>query len=284
MEDAIRKADVLIEALPYIRKFHNKIIVIKYGGSILGDEKIRKAVLEDLVFLNYMGLRVILVHGGGPNISERMRSSGQKANFVDGIRVTDEATLKIVEEELKKLNDTIVAELKDLGGNAVSLNGKDNILISEKKLGKVDLGLVGNIVDVNIKVIKNLLEQSKIVVLLPMGSGKDAATVYNINADEAAASVSAKLDAEKLVLLTNVKGIMRNSEDPNSFFSTLTQSEVQGLMDDKIIQSGMIPKVNACIEALNRGVKKTHIVDACTSHALLLEIFTDKGIGTEIIA
>ncbi len=283
MQEAIRKADVLIEALPYIRKFHNKIVVIKYGGSILGDEKIRKAVLEDLVFLNYMGLRVILVHGGGPNISEKMRAAGHKAIFVDGIRVTDEPTLKIVEEELKKLNDTIVEELVELGGNVASLNGKNNLLISEKKLGKVDLGLVGEIVDVNTKIIKDLLEKNKIVVLLPLGAGKDG-TTYNVNADEAAASVSAKLDAEKLVLLTNVKGIMRNPEDPNSFFSTLTKNEVQGLMDDKIIQSGMIPKVTACMEALNRGVKKTHIVDACTSHALLLEIFTDKGIGTEIIA
>lgn len=283
MEEAIKKADVLVEALPYIRKFKNKIIVIKYGGSILGEEKIRNGVLEDIVFLNFMGLKPVLVHGGGPNISERMRATGKKTDFVDGMRVTDEETLLVVEEELKKLNLTIVQEIIALGAEAVGLNGKDkNLIQAEKKKAKVDLGLVGNIVDINTAAIVAELEANKICVVLPMGRGSDKKT-YNVNADEAASSIASSLKAEKFVLLTNVKGIMRNPEDPHSFISHLTREKVEGLIDEKVIQTGMIPKVKACINALDKGVKKTHIVDACIPHALLLEIFTDKGIGTEIV-
>ncbi len=286
MEDAIRKADVLIEALPYIKRFHKKVIIIKYGGSILGDENIRAGVLEDIVFLNFMGLRTILVHGGGPNISERMRASGKKTEFVEGMRVTDEETLQMVEEELLVLNELIVKEINQLGAKAIGLNGKDNDLIQvEKKKtkeGNVDIGLVGHIKTINIQLLDSELKKDKVVVILPMGKGKDKKT-YNVNADEVASSIAVNIGAEKFVLLTNVKGIMRNSEDPHSFISTLTTEEIQGLIDSKIIQQGMIPKVNACVEALNGGVKKTHIIDARTPHALLLEIFTDQGIGTEII-
>ena len=283
MEEAIKKADVLVEALPYIRKFKDKVIVIKYGGSILGEEKIRKGVLEDIVFLNFMGLRPVLVHGGGPNISERMRATGKKTDFVDGMRVTDEQTLMVVEEELRKLNETIVSEIIALGAQAVGLNGKEkNLIQAEKKKAKVDLGLVGNIVGINEEVIRVELQADKICVVLPMGKGADRKT-YNVNADEAASSIASSLRAEKFVLLTNVKGIMRNPEDPHSFISHLTREKAEGLINDKVIQSGMIPKVKACIGALDKGVKKTHIVDACIPHALLLEIFTDKGIGTEIV-
>ncbi len=283
MEEAIKKADVLIEALPYIKKFHKKIIVIKYGGSILGDEKIRKGVLEDIVFLNFMGLRPVLVHGGGPNISERMRQEGKKAEFIDGMRVTDEETLGVVEEELQSINDLIVKEISEQEAKAVGLNGRDkNIIQAEKKKAKIDLGLVGHIVGIESEPILEELRKDKIVVILPMGRGKDKKT-YNVNADEAAAAIAAGLEAEKLVLLTNVKGIMRNSDDPHSFLSTLTISEAKGLGDEKIIQEGMIPKVSACINALEQGVKKTHIIDARTPHGLLLEIFTDQGVGTEII-
>lgn len=283
MEDAIRKADVLIEALPYIKRFHKKVIVIKYGGSILGDENIRAGVLEDIVFLNFMGLRPILVHGGGPNISERMRSSGIKTEFVEGMRVTDEETLKLVEEELQVLNELIVKELDELGAKAVGLNGKDGDLIQvEKKKTKIDIGLVGHIKGINAELLENELKRDKVAVILPMGRGKDK-KAYNVNADEVAASIAANMQAEKLVLLTNVKGIMRNADDASSFFSTLTVDEVKGLIEDKVIQEGMIPKVMACVDALNAGVKKTHIIDARTPHGLLLEIFTDQGIGTEII-
>ncbi|MFA6129925.1 MAG: acetylglutamate kinase [Candidatus Omnitrophota bacterium] len=283
MEEAIRKAEVLIEALPYIKKFHKKVIVIKYGGSIMGDAKIRNGVLEDIVFLNFMGLRTILVHGGGPNISDRMRASGKKTEFVEGMRVTDEETLQLVEEELLVLNEMIVKEINDLGAKAVGLNGKDNDLIQvEKKKTKIDIGLVGNIKEINTELLNEELKKDKVVVVLPMGRGKDKKT-YNVNADEAAASIAASIQAEKFVLMTNVKGIMRNAEDKNSFISTLTVEEVNGLIEHKVIQQGMIPKVNACVSALSGGVKKTHIIDARTPHGLLLEIFTDKGIGTEII-
>jgi len=283
MEEAIRKADILIEALPYIKEFHKKTIVIKYGGSILGEEKIRAGVLEDIVFLSFMGLRPVLVHGGGPNISERLRLSGKKSEFVEGMRVTDEETLGIVEEELKSLNDIIVKEINELGAKAVGLNGKDDKLIqAQKKNTHIDLGLVGCISGINTELIWAELKKDKIAVILPMGSGKDKKT-YNVNADEAAASIAGALGAEKFVLLTNVKGILRNPEDPHSFLSTLNQQEVCGLIEENIIQQGMIPKVKACICALESGVKKTHIIDARIPHGLLLEIFTDKGIGTEIL-
>jgi len=286
MEEAIRKADVLIEALPYIKRFHKKVIVIKYGGSILGDEKIRNSILEDIVFLSFMGLRPILVHGGGPNISDRMRALGKKTEFVEGMRVTDEETLQLVEEELEVLNGLIVKELNDLGVKAIGLNGKnDNLIRVEKKKingGQVDIGLVGQIKDINTELLTEELKRDKVLVILPMGHGSDKKT-YNVNADEVASSIASSMQAEKFVLLTNVKGIMRNSEDDRSFISTLTVDEVNGLITNKIIQQGMIPKVMACVEALEGGVKKTHIIDARTPHGLLLEIFTDQGIGTEII-
>jgi len=281
MEEAIRKADVLIEALPYIKKCHNKTIVSKYGGSILGEEKIRKGVLEDIVFLSFMGLKPVLVHGGGPNISDRLRAAKVKTEFIDGMRVTDESTLKVVEEELQELNDMIVEEINKLGGKAVGLNGKNGIIHASKKKAKVDLGLVGQIAEVDAQKILGELK-NKIVVVLPMGCGKDN-TVYNVNADEAASSVASAVEAEKLVLLTNVLGIMRIPDDNRSFLSTLTEEEAKKLIEEKIIQQGMIPKVNACFNALDKGVKKTHIIDARIPHALLLEIFTDKGVGTEII-
>ena len=283
MEEAIKKADVLLEALPYIKKFHRKSIVIKYGGSILSEEKIRRSVLEDIVFLNLMGLRPVLVHGGGPNISERVRASGKKAEFLDGIRVTDEDTLIVVEEELQSLNDLLVKELSELGAKAIGLNGKDKKIIQvEKKKAKIDLGLVGHIVGINSEPILEELKKDRVAVILPMGRDADKIT-YNVNADEVAASIAASLEAEKLVLLTNVKGIMRNGDDPSSFISTLTTEEASGLINDNIIQQGMIPKVEACITALGNGVKKTHIIDARIPHGLLLEIFTDQGIGTEIL-
>jgi len=282
MEEAIKKADVLIEALPYIKRFHNKPVVIKYGGSILGEEKIRKGVLEDIVFLSFMGLRPVLVHGGGPNISDRMRSAGKKTEFVDGMRVTDEETLSVVEEELQKLNELIVEEMSDIGGRVAGLIFFFNDTTStEKKKAKIDLGYVGDIVRIDQGAISSELEKHKVAVVLPMGLGPDGKG-YNVNADEAASHIAVALGAEKLVLLTNVKGIMRNPDDPASFISAINIKEARELMRDKVIQQGMIPKVDACIEALVSGVKKTHIIDARIPHGLLLEIFTDQGVGTEI--
>jgi len=282
MQEAIKKADVLIEALPYIKKFHKKIVVIKYGGSILGDEKIRRGVLEDIVFLNFMGLRPALVHGGGPNISERMRATGKRTEFVDGMRVTDEETLHLVEEELENLNKVIVQEINELGAKATGLSGKDEVIQAEKKKAKIDLGLVGQITSINNDVVLAEIRKERIPVVLPMGKGKDR-KIYNVNADEAAAHIACALEAEKFVLLTNVKGIMRNADDPNSFISTLTIEEARALIKDNVVSQGMIPKVNACIASLEGGVRKTHIIDARTPHGLLLEIFTDQGVGTEIV-
>lgn len=283
MEEAIRKADVLIEALPYIRRFHKKIVVIKYGGSILGEERIRRNVLEDIVFLSFTGMKVILVHGGGPDISQRMRTKGKKAEFIEGMRVTDTETLAVVEEELNKLNTLLIKEIAGLGGRAEGLSGKDSQLIQvNKKKAKIDLGLVGEITNINQEFFIDSLKREGILVVCPMGSGADK-KVYNVNADEAASWISAALKAEKLVLLTNVKGIMRNPDDPNSFLSSLTAQEARNLIKDEVIQEGMIPKVDACMRAINKGVKKAHIIDARIPHALLLEIFTDSGIGTEIV-
>lgn len=283
MEEAIKKAEVLIEALPYIKKFHKKIIVVKYGGSILRDERIRKGVLEDIVFLSFMGLKPVLVHGGGPNISERMRKNGKKAQFVDGVRVTDEETLLVVEEELEEINDLIVKELVQLGAQAVGLHGKDKNLIQvEKKQSQQDLGFVGNVTEINTACIFAEIDRDNVAVILPMGKGKDR-HLYNVNADESAAAISGALGAEKFVLLTNVAGILRTADDPASLISTLTASEAEGLIENKVVSEGMIPKVRASIDAVNKGVKKTHIIDARIPHGLLLEIFTDEGIGTEII-
>lgn len=283
MEEAIKKADILIEALPYIKEFHKKITVIKYGGSILGEDRIRKGVLEDIVFLSYMGLRPVLVHGGGPNISDRLRRSGKKSDFVDGMRITNEETLKIVEEELGALNKKIIKEIEELGGRAKSFGMDINsILKVEKRKSKIDLGLVGKMVSVDTEQILKEIPKHIIPVICPMG--KDLKGIkYNINADEAAYFVACSLRAIKFVLLTNVRGVMRDIDDEDSFLSTIKESEAKKLIKDKVIQEGMIPKIEACFRAIDGGVKKAHIIDARIPHALLLEIFTDKGIGTEII-
>jgi acetylglutamate kinase len=283
MEEAIKKADVLIEALPYIKRFHRKVVVIKYGGSILGEERIRRSVLEDIVFLSFIGMRVILVHGGGPNISERMRSKGKTSEFIEGMRVTDEDTLRVVKEELDKLNTLVIREITELGGKVEGISGEENRFIQvKKKRARIDLGLVGEVININKTFLLGRLKRGKILIICPMGIANDK-RVYNVNADEVAACISESLKAEKFVLLTNVKGIMRNSDDPSSFLSSLTAQEAGKLIRDRVIQEGMIPKVQACIQAINNGVKKAHIIDARIPHALLLEIFTDTGVGTEII-
>lgn len=279
MQNIIKKANILIEALPYIRAFRKKVVVIKYGGSILAEDKIRKSVLEDIVFLNFIGLRPVLVHGGGPYISNRMKKIGKKAKFVEGMRVTDKQTLKIVNDELGKLNKKIVNEIKALRADVIGLSGKEDIVGVRKKK---NLGFVGKIVRVKHGSISKHLNKDCVVVICPMGIDRNG-QIHNINADEVASSVASKLKAEKLVILTNVKGIMYNIKNGSSLISHLTIKRVKSLIKKRVIQQGMIPKVEACLHALNKGVRKTHIVDARTTHALLLEIFTDKGIGSEII-
>lgn len=282
MEESIKKADILIEALPYIKRFRGKIFVIKYGGSIFGDERVREAVLEDMLFLSFVGIKIILVHGGGPNISDRLKKEGKKTDFYEGMRVTDEYTLNVVKEELDKLNAQVVKELSHHGVKIEGISGEQkNIIKAEKKKAKKNLGFVGQVASIGTRQIKELLAQDGIVVISPMGKG-EGKNIYNINADEAAEAIASSLKAEKFVLFTNVKGIMRDSTNPESLIPSLTVKEVNQLIKENIIQSGMIPKVKACVNALKSGVSKTHIIDAKLPHALLLEIFTDKGIGTEI--
>lgn len=282
MESIIRKAGVLVEAIPYIHAFRRKIFVIKYGGSILDNDAIRKYVLEDIVFLSYVGIRIILVHGGGPFISTRLKESGIKPVFHDGIRVTDRHTLNIVSEELDKLNKKIVSEIKELKGDATGLKGQENIIHVEKKRAAQELGFVGTIKTIEKKAIQEHLRRGRITVISPMGISVQRQT-HNVNADEVASAIASSMKAEKLVLLTNVTGVMRKADNPESLISTLQADEIENLIKEKIIEGGMIPKVESGLKALLGGVKKTHIIDARMRHALLLEIFTDRGIGTQII-
>ena len=282
MEHIIRKAGVLVEAIPYIHAFRRRIFVIKYGGSILDNDAIRKYVLEDIVFLSYVGIRIILVHGGGPFISTRLKESGIKPIFHDGIRVTDRHTLNIVSEELDKLNKKIVSELKDLKGDVTGLKGEENIIHVEKKRAAKELGFVGTIKNIEKQAIREHLKRGRITVISPMGVSVEQQP-HNVNADEVASAIASSMKAEKLVLLTNVTGVMRKADDPESLISTLQANEIKNLIKENIIQGGMIPKVESCLKALLGGVKKTHIIDARLRHALLLEIFTDCGIGTQII-
>jgi acetylglutamate kinase len=282
MENIIKKAAVLVEAIPYIHAFRRKVFVVKYGGSILEDAKIRRYVFEDLVFLSYVGIRTILVHGGGPHISAKLKEAGIKPEFHEGIRVTDEKTLAVVTEELDKLNKQIVSEIKALKGDVTGLRGDENIIHVEKKKATKELGFVGTIQTVDKRSMEEHLHRGHITVVSPLGMSTEKQT-HNVNADEVASAIATSLGAEKLVLLTNVQGVLRNPEDPASLLSSLTAAEVKKLIQQKIIQGGMIPKVTACLETLNGGVKKAHIIDARLQHALLLEIFTDRGIGTQIL-
>ena len=281
IENVIKKAGVLVEAIPYIHAFRRKIFVIKYGGSILYDDSIRKNVLEDIVFLSYVGIRIILIHGGGPHINKRLDELGKKAEFHEGIRVTDKHTLQVVSEELDKLNKQIVEEIKALKGDVTGLKGEENIIHVEKKKASRELGFVGTIKAIEKNAINEHIKMGHITVISPMGISCEKQP-HNVNADEVASAISVSMQAEKFVLLTNVQGVMQDSNDPNSLISTLTSKQVDDLKEQKIINGGMIPKVDSCIQALSGGVPKAHIVDARTQHALLLEIFTDRGIGTQI--
>jgi len=282
MQDIIKKTEVLLEALPYINAFRKKVFVIKYGGSILDDPEIRSNIFQDIIFLSYVGIRTILVHGGGPHISSRLKATGKEAVFHDGIRVTDKETLKIVSEELGKLNHQIVEEFKTLNGDVTGLKGHENIIYVEKKQAPKDLGFVGTITAVEKETIEEHLHKGLITVLSPMGVSTDQQP-HNVNADEVASAIAISLKAEKLVFFTNVPGVLRNPAEPDSLISTLNARTIKNLIEEEVIAAGMIPKVKAGLEAVSLGVTKTHIIDAQVKHALLLEIFTDKGIGTQIV-
>ncbi len=282
MESIIKKAGVLVEAIPYIHAFRRKVFVIKYGGSILENEAIRRNIFQDIIFLSYVGIRTILVHGGGPHISSRLKESGIKPEFHDGIRVTDKATLRIVSEELDKLNKQIVREINDLKGDVTGLMGDENIVYVKTKKASKDLGFVGTITSIEKEALETHLKHGHITVVSPLGISVEKQT-HNINADEVASAIANSMQAEKLVLLTNVQGVMRDINDPGSLISTLTVDDVSSLIEQSVIEGGMIPKVKACMDAVLGGVKKAHVIDARIAHALLLEIFTDLGIGTQIV-
>ncbi len=291
MESAVAKAQILVEALPYIRSFFGKTIVVKYGGAAMVEEKLKEEVAQDIVLMRYVGMRPVIVHGGGPQIGEAMAKAGLTPTFIDGLRVTDPETMRIVETVLVgSINQELVALINRSGGSAVGLSGKDGGLIKARKAthirGKgenvefVDLGLVGEVVAVNPKVVLSLEEAGFIPVIAPTGVDEEG-TTYNINADLAAGEIAAALTAEKLILLTDTDGI-RDRE--GRLCSTLNRGEVEQLIGGGVISKGMIPKVKACLRALEGGVRKTHIINGKIPHALLLELFTAEGVGTEVLA
>ncbi|MDP3786564.1 MAG: acetylglutamate kinase [Candidatus Omnitrophota bacterium] len=284
MQDIIKKADVLIEALPYIRKFKGTTFVIKAGGSMMESRDIIGGIFEDIIFLSCVGIKPVLIHGGGSRINAGMKKAGLQPRFIDGLRVTDAKAIKIVDEVLTDTSAEIAGHIEELGGKAKVLSGKKFRVIKAEKVkhkGK-DIGFIGRVSSVDVRPIKKALESGAIPVISPVGRGKDG-KAYNINADQAASEIAAALKAEKFVLITDTKGILMDESDEETLISTLRRKEAEGLIKRGIIRSGMIPKVKAVIAALNKGVEKTHIIDGRLDHAILLEIFTDKGIGTEII-
>ncbi len=283
LQESIGKANVLIEALRYIKEFYGKTIVIKYGGNAMIDEDLKEKVILDIVLMKYVGMNPVIIHGGGPEISQVMEKMGKEARFVQGLRVTDRETMDIAEMVLGKINKGIVALINQHGAKAVGLSGKDAGLISaEKYQADVDIGFVGRVARIDPQIINVLDREGFIPVITSIGVGSDGQT-YNINADSVAGEIAAALKAEKLMMLTDVRGIMKDQNDAGSLISTLKISEIQPLTESDVISGGMLPKVEACVTALRGDVKKTHIIDGRISHSLLLEIFTERGIGTEIV-
>ena len=283
MEESIRKADILIEALPYLQAFRGKVMVVKYGGSAVDNPVAMKGILQDLVFLSAVGIHAVLVHGGGPMITRKLSAAGKTSAFIDGMRVTDRDTIRVVHQELTAVNKRLVAQVKELSGHAEGLGPSRRVVVAEPHPRAAELGFVGVVKTIHTGPLRELFARHAIPVVSPVGVATDNGQLYNINADDVACEVAAGLKAEKLVLLTNVRGILRQANDQHSLMSTLSVKDARTLMERGVIQEGMIPKVTACIDALRHGVKKTHIIDASIPHAMLLEIFTKQGIGTEII-
>lgn len=278
------KAEVLIEALPYIQRFNRKIIVVKYGGSAMVDEELKKNVIQDVVLLKLVGFKPIIVHGGGKEISKWVGKIGMEPHFVNGLRVTDADTMEVAEMVLNKVNKELVSLIESLGVKAVGISGKDGGLLHvDKRLadGK-DIGYVGNIKHVNPKILYDLLEKDFLPVICPIGMDDDYNS-YNINADDAACEVAKALAAEKLAFLTDIEGVYRDPKDPDSLISELKVHEAEALIADGNVGGGMIPKLTGCIDAIENGVSRVHILDGRIPHCLLLEIFTNKGIGTAIL-
>ena len=285
----MKDIDVLIEALPYIKKFHDKKILIKYGGHAMVDDEAKSSTARDTVLLKYVGMKPLIVHGGGPEISRSMDKLGKEPKFIKGLRVTDEETMEIIEMVLVgKISTEIVSELIKHDGEAIILSGKDSSLIFAHKKGAskideeiVDLGLVGEVDCVNTDLLEMFIENDYIPVISPVGIDEDGNSL-NLNADTAAGEVASAIDAEKLIILTDVPGVLRDPNDPDSLIQKIRISEVPKLIEEGIISGGMIPKIETCVKAIENGVKSCHIIDGRKKHSLLLEIFTTDGIGTMI--
>lgn len=280
----MEKAQVLIEALPYIQRFNRKIIVVKYGGSAMIDKELKKHVIQDVTLLKLVGFKPIIVHGGGKEISRWVEKTGMQPEFVNGLRKTDAATMEIAEMVLNKVNKSLVQMVEELGVNAIGLSGKDGGLLRvEKKYSDgQDIGYVGEITEVNPKILEDLLERDFLPIVCPIGMDANYET-YNINADDAACAIAQAVQAEKLAFLTDIEGVYKDPADKSTLISELTVSEARELIADGFIGGGMLPKLNNCMEAIEKGVSRVHILDGRIAHCLLLEIFTNKGIGTAIL-
>ena len=285
INEVINKANILLEALPYIQHFNRKIIVIKYGGSCMVDEDLKQNVIKDVVLLKLVGFKPIIVHGGGKEISFWVEKFGGETKFINGLRYTDKNTMEIADMVLNKINKSLVQNVEKLGIKAIGINGKDGGLlkVKKKKVDGADLGYVGEITEVNNTILYDLLEKDYLPIVCPIGYDDNFDT-YNVNADDAALSIAKSVKAEKLTFLTDVEGIAKDINDKSSFISELTVSEANELIKENIVGGGMLPKLNNCIDAINNGVKNVHILDGRLKHSLLLEIFTNKGIGTVLKA
>ena len=284
MQEVLKKAEVLIEALPYIQKFNRKIIVVKYGGSAMSNEELKRNVIQDVTLLKLVGFKPIIVHGGGKEISRWVGKVGKEAQFVNGLRVTDEETMEIAEMVLGKVNKSLVTMVQEIGVKAVGISGKDGglLTVDKKYADGQDIGFVGDIREVNPKVLYDLLEKDFLPIVAPIGLDEEFRT-YNINADDAACAIAKAVGADKLVFLTDIEGLYRDINDKSSFISRLTASEAEELIGEGVIGGGMLPKLNNCTAAIRNGVNRVHILDGRIPHCLLLEIFTNSGVGTAII-
>lgn len=284
MEKVLAKAEVLIEALPYIQKFNRRIIVVKYGGSAMANEELQKNVIKDVTLLKLVGFKPIIVHGGGKEISNWVGKVGKESQFINGLRVTDAETMEIAEMVLSKVNKRLVTMVQELGVKAIGVSGKDGGLlkVDKKYSNGQDIGYVGEIKEVDPKVLYDLLENDFLPIVAPIGLDDNYDT-YNINADDAACAIAKAVGAEKLAFLTDIEGLYRDINDKDSFISRLSQSQADELISSGVIGGGMLPKLNNCTSAIKNGVKRVHILDGRIPHCLLLEIFTNQGIGTAIV-
>jgi len=284
IEDLKEKAEVLIEALPYIQRFNRRIIVVKYGGSAMLDEELKKSVIQDVTLLKLVGFKPIIVHGGGKEINKWVAKSGIEPVFINGLRKTDAETMEIAEMVLGRVGKSLVSMVEELGVRAVSISGKDGGLLRVKKKYSdgQDIGFVGEIQAVDPKILFDLLEKDFLPIVCPIGLDENFQT-YNINADDAACAIASAVKAEKLAFLTDIEGVRRDPGDPATLISELTVSEAEELLQSGYVVGGMLPKLNNCIHAVNNGVSRVHILDGRLAHCLLLEIFTNKGIGTAIL-